>query len=185
MCRGVNHAPHRTQRFPGNPLPDDTLASCKSADAALMGSVGTPKYGPESPVRPEQGLLKIRKELGLFCNLRYSTVCLLATLEISGKRHCRPRVMRWIRSPFRRLATFWSYLCLDTAQLHPRQTRGLKVNAAPSTCYAGPQWYLHSQALQTVVGCLYKVIHIACLLHGQAVATLCHFTCCFRYPIAI
>jgi 3-isopropylmalate dehydrogenase len=35
-----------------------------------MGSVGTPKYGPESPVRPEQGLLKIRKELGLFCNLR-------------------------------------------------------------------------------------------------------------------
>lgn len=36
-----------------------------------MGAVGTPKYGPESPVRPEQGLLKLRKELGLFCNLRY------------------------------------------------------------------------------------------------------------------
>eukprot|EP00667_Euglena_gracilis_P011832 EG_transcript_12096 len=54
----------------GNPLPDDTLASCKSADATLLGAVGTPKYGPESPVRPEQGLLKIRKELGLFCNLR-------------------------------------------------------------------------------------------------------------------
>jgi len=54
----------------GDSLPDETLAACKSSDAALMGAVGTPKYGPESPVRPEQGLLKLRKELGLFCNLR-------------------------------------------------------------------------------------------------------------------
>jgi 3-isopropylmalate dehydrogenase len=54
----------------GEPLPASTLNACKESGGALMGSVGTPKYGPESPVRPEQGLLAIRKELGLFCNLR-------------------------------------------------------------------------------------------------------------------
>ncbi|KAG8721902.1 3-isopropylmalate dehydrogenase [Ceratobasidium sp. 395] len=53
----------------GDPLPDATLQACKSADAVLMGSVGGPKWGV-GKVRPEQGLLKLRKELGLYANIR-------------------------------------------------------------------------------------------------------------------
>jgi len=53
----------------GKPLPDETLAACKAADAVLMGSVGGPKWGV-GPVRPEQGLLALRKELGLYANIR-------------------------------------------------------------------------------------------------------------------
>ncbi len=56
----------------GNPLPDETLAKMKSADAVLFGAVGHPKYDndPSAKVRPEQGLLKMRKELGLYANIR-------------------------------------------------------------------------------------------------------------------
>ena len=55
----------------GEALPADTLALCRSADAILMGAVGGPKWSaPDAPVRPEQGLLALRKGLGLFANLR-------------------------------------------------------------------------------------------------------------------
>jgi 3-isopropylmalate dehydrogenase len=56
----------------GNPLPDDTIEKCRKADAVLLGAVGHPKYDldPTAKVRPEQGLLKIRKSLGLFANIR-------------------------------------------------------------------------------------------------------------------
>jgi len=55
----------------GDPLPCETLAACSDADAVLLGAVGGPKWSdPDAKVRPEQGLLKIRKELGLFANLR-------------------------------------------------------------------------------------------------------------------
>jgi 3-isopropylmalate dehydrogenase len=55
----------------GNPLPDDTLQLCKESDAILFGAIGDPKYdNAEGNVRPEQGLLKLRKELGLFANIR-------------------------------------------------------------------------------------------------------------------
>ena len=56
----------------GNPLPDETLAQLKNCDAILFGAVGHPKYDndPTLKVRPEQGLLKMRKELGLYANLR-------------------------------------------------------------------------------------------------------------------
>ena len=56
----------------GNPLPDETLAICKRSDAFLFGAIGHPKYDndPSAKVRPEQGLLKLRKELGLFANIR-------------------------------------------------------------------------------------------------------------------
>lgn len=55
----------------GNPLPDESLAACHRADAVLLGAVGGPKWSdPKAPVRPEQGLLKLRKELGLFANIR-------------------------------------------------------------------------------------------------------------------
>jgi len=56
----------------GNPFPDETEESCKSADAILFGAIGHPKYDndPNAKVRPEQGLLKMRKNLGLFANVR-------------------------------------------------------------------------------------------------------------------
>lgn len=55
----------------GNPLPDETIALCEGADAILLGAVGGPQWSdPTAPVRPEQGLLKIRQHFGLFANLR-------------------------------------------------------------------------------------------------------------------
>jgi len=55
----------------GTALPDDTTATCKRADAVLLGAVGGPKWdNPSAKVRPEQGLLAIRKALGLYANLR-------------------------------------------------------------------------------------------------------------------
>jgi 3-isopropylmalate dehydrogenase len=55
----------------GDPLPDETVAACKAASAILLGAVGGPKWDdPSAKTRPEAGLLKIRKELGLFANLR-------------------------------------------------------------------------------------------------------------------
>lgn len=55
----------------GNPLPDETLTACKASQAILLGAVGGPKWDdPNAKTRPEAGLLKIRKELGLFANLR-------------------------------------------------------------------------------------------------------------------
>jgi 3-isopropylmalate dehydrogenase len=55
-----------------DPLPESTLKVCKTNDAILFGAIGDPKYDndPSAKVRPEQGLLKLRKELGLFANIR-------------------------------------------------------------------------------------------------------------------
>ncbi|MCI7677985.1 MAG: 3-isopropylmalate dehydrogenase [Streptococcus orisratti] len=53
----------------GHPLPADTLEAAKSADAILLAAIGSPQYD-NAPVRPEQGLLAIRKELNLFSNIR-------------------------------------------------------------------------------------------------------------------
>ncbi|HEX5023720.1 MAG TPA: 3-isopropylmalate dehydrogenase [Agriterribacter sp.] len=56
----------------GNPLPDETIEVCMGSDAVLLGAIGHPKYDndPASKVRPEQGLLKLRKSLQLFANIR-------------------------------------------------------------------------------------------------------------------
>jgi len=55
----------------GEPLTEATIAACKGADAILLGAVGGPKWDdPNAKTRPEAGLLRIRKELGLFANLR-------------------------------------------------------------------------------------------------------------------
>src|SRR5687767_16006085 len=63
---------HEAIEATGNPLPDETLKKLKNTDAILFGAVGHPKYDndPTAKVRPEQGLLKMRKELGLYANLR-------------------------------------------------------------------------------------------------------------------
>lgn len=55
----------------GDPLPAETLSAAADADIVLLGAVGGPKWSdPLAQVRPEQGLLKIRSELGLFANIR-------------------------------------------------------------------------------------------------------------------
>ena len=56
----------------GNPYPDETHQICMNSDAVLFGAIGDPKYDndPKAKVRPEQGLLAMRKKLGLYANLR-------------------------------------------------------------------------------------------------------------------
>lgn len=56
----------------GEALPEKTLKACKKSDAILFGAIGDPKYdnNPQAPIRPEQGLLALRKSLGLFSNIR-------------------------------------------------------------------------------------------------------------------
>ena len=70
---GIDHSSHA---FGGNailaqgtPLPDETLHACREADAVLLAAVGLPELEGR-PVRPEQGLLGLRKELGVYANLR-------------------------------------------------------------------------------------------------------------------
>jgi 3-isopropylmalate dehydrogenase len=59
----------------GDPLPAATLEAARRADAVLFGAVGAPKYDAlPRPLRPEQGLLRLRKELGLFANLRPAVI---------------------------------------------------------------------------------------------------------------
>ncbi len=71
----------------GTPFPDETLAAAKKADAILLGAVGGPKW-ESLPIasRPEKGLLGIRKELGLFANLR-PAVCFDALADASTLKH--------------------------------------------------------------------------------------------------
>ena len=70
-----------------SPLTDDTINSCLNADAILLGAVGDPKFdnNPNAKVRPEQGLLKLRKTLDLFTNIRpikiYSELSNLSPLK--------------------------------------------------------------------------------------------------------
>lgn len=56
----------------GNPFPDETLDLCRRSDAILFGAIGHPRYDndPSAKVRPEQGLLRMRSELGLYANVR-------------------------------------------------------------------------------------------------------------------
>jgi 3-isopropylmalate dehydrogenase len=55
----------------GDPLPEATLASCRASDAILLGAIGGPKWSaPDAKLRPETGLLRLRKELGVYANLR-------------------------------------------------------------------------------------------------------------------
>jgi 3-isopropylmalate dehydrogenase len=59
----------------GEPLPEATLKSCLASDAILLGAIGGPKWSaPDAKVRPETGLLGLRKALGTFANLRPVTI---------------------------------------------------------------------------------------------------------------
>ncbi len=54
----------------GIPLTKETLDTCLGCDSILLGAIGDPKYDNNLKNRPEQGLLKLRKKLGLYCNIR-------------------------------------------------------------------------------------------------------------------
>ncbi|MFZ4862089.1 3-isopropylmalate dehydrogenase [Sphingobacterium sp. Mn56C] len=83
---------HTAIEATGNPLPDETLAKAKAADAILFGAIGHAKYDndPSAKVRPEQGLLKIRKALGLYANLRP----ILLFDELLDASSLKPEVLR-------------------------------------------------------------------------------------------
>ena len=95
----------------GNPLPDATLEACSCADAVLLGAVGLPQLEGQ-PVRPEQGLLRIRSELGVFANLRPALgdgVDLLVVRELVGGLYYGERGTRPDGTVF------------DTLEYHPGQ----------------------------------------------------------------
>ena len=86
----------------GVPLPDDTIVACRSADAVLLGAVGGPKWDdPTAAVRPEQGLLGMRKALKLFANVR--PVKLFRGLEAASP--LRPERLRGVDLVFIRELT--------------------------------------------------------------------------------
>ena len=72
----------------GDPLPPATLELCRRADAVLLGAIGGPRWSaPQAPVRPEQGLLRLRRELGVYANLRPVNVhpCLRAASTLKSE----------------------------------------------------------------------------------------------------
>jgi len=74
----------------GDPLPESSLKLAKQADAVMCGAVGGPKYDAlPRPQRPEQGILRIRKELGLFANLRPA----IMYPELVGASSLKPEVV--------------------------------------------------------------------------------------------
>ncbi len=77
----------------GQPLPDATLASCLASDAILLGAIGGPKWSaPDAKVRPESGLLGLRKALGTFANLRPVTI----HPALRGASTLRPEVLEGV-----------------------------------------------------------------------------------------
>jgi 3-isopropylmalate dehydrogenase len=111
----------------GDPLPAETLAACRSAKAVLLGAVGGPRWDG-GPVRPEAGLLGLRKELDVYANLRPATqgdVDLVIVRELIGGLYFGARGVRDDGTVF------------DTLEYHPSQIervvrRGFELAAARS-----------------------------------------------------
>lgn len=86
----------------GEPLPTETLRVCLQADAVLLGAIGGPKWSaPSARVRPEQGLLRLRKELGVYANIR--PVKLLPALV--GASTLKPEILEGVDLVFVRELT--------------------------------------------------------------------------------
>jgi 3-isopropylmalate dehydrogenase len=103
----------------GDPLPPETLAACRDADAVLLGAVGGPKWDGGA-VRPEQGLIGIRKELDVYANLRPAVgegVDLLIVRELVGGLYYGARGTREDGTVF------------DTCEYHPRQVERIARRA--------------------------------------------------------
>jgi 3-isopropylmalate dehydrogenase len=86
----------------GTPLPPATLQACMHADAVLLGAIGGPKWSaPTAKVRPEQGLLQLRKELGVYANLRPVKV----HPSLAGASTLKPEVVQGVDLVFVRELT--------------------------------------------------------------------------------
>jgi 3-isopropylmalate dehydrogenase len=98
-------------RATGTPLPDETLAACKAADAVLKGPIGDPEFDA-ADVRPEQGVFRLRSELGVYANLRPSSsngIDLLIVRELLGGIYYGARGVREDGTVY------------DTCEYHPTQ----------------------------------------------------------------
>jgi 3-isopropylmalate dehydrogenase len=98
-------------RATGDPLPEATLAACREADAVLKGPIGDPAFDG-APVRPEQGLLRLRAELDVYANLRPARderVDLVIVRELVGGLYFGPQGVRDDGTAF------------DTCEYHPSQ----------------------------------------------------------------
>ena len=103
----------------GTPLPDDTLAACLDADAVLLGAVGLPQFDA-ADVRPEQGLIGLRKALDVYANLRparQNTIDLIVVRELVGGLYYGPKGTRDDGTVF------------DTLEYHPRQVERIARRA--------------------------------------------------------
>jgi 3-isopropylmalate dehydrogenase len=102
----------------GDPLPDATLAVAKGADAILFGAVGGPQYDqlPRAK-RPEQAILRLRKELGLFANLRPATIY----PELAGASSLKPELVAGLDLLILRELT---------GDIYFGQPRGIRINDA-------------------------------------------------------
>src|SRR3954447_12794892 len=103
----------------GDPLPAETLAACRAADAVLLGAVGGPKWDG-STVRPEAGLIGVRRELDVYANLRPAIadgIDLLIVRELVGGLYYGARGVRDDGTVF------------DTLEYHPSQIERLARRA--------------------------------------------------------
>jgi 3-isopropylmalate dehydrogenase len=103
----------------GTPLPDDTLAACREADAVLLGAVGLPQFDA-AEVRPEQGLIGLRQALDVYANLRparMGAIDLLVVRELVGGLYYGPKGTREDGTVF------------DTLEYHPSQVERIAHRA--------------------------------------------------------
>jgi 3-isopropylmalate dehydrogenase len=104
----------------GDPLPDATLKLAREADAVLLGAVGGPQYDAlDRPLRPERGLLRIRKELNLFANLRPA----LLYPELAGASSLKPEVVSGLDIMIVRELT---------GDVYFGQPRGIEIRPSPT-----------------------------------------------------
>jgi 3-isopropylmalate dehydrogenase len=106
-------------RATGDPLPEATLAACRAADAVLKAPIGDPEFDA-ADVRPEQGMLRLRAELDVYCNLRparQGAVDLLIVRELVGGLYFGARGVREDGTVF------------DTCEYHPSQVERIARRA--------------------------------------------------------
>lgn len=106
-------------RAAGDPLPGETLAACRTADAVLKGPIGDPEFDA-ADIRPEQGLLRLRAELDVYANLRparQGRIDILIVRELVGGLYFGPRGVREDGTAF------------DTCEYHPREVERIARRA--------------------------------------------------------
>ncbi len=106
-------------RATGDPLPEETLAACRDADAVLKGPIGDPEFDA-ADVRPEQGLLRLRAELAVYANLRPAragAIDLLIVRELVGGLYYGARGVREDGTVY------------DTCEYHPDQVERIARRA--------------------------------------------------------